>query len=945
MGLRAQVFPFTSGPIPLCDTSTFTATVSGVGTLITPDGWSWGSFLENVVINITTNHPQTLSISLTSPGGTTLLLSAFNGAGGQNYTNTNFNYWGGGDITAASAPFSGNFTPQGGFLGVFDWENADGTWTITVIDTACVAGAPGPGGPWQPGWFNGGAGSGAFSFGFASPPPPCDVDMGYFSTAICAGETVDVLEYFETNYGGWGLTFTVYSWQQVVDPHAVGVAGSYYIEAVDWTGCYYYGGYDITLSADVALGPDQQVMQCSGDGPVDLTALFSPSGLSFMNWDWNGAPITLQAAAAVSQSGTYQLVASNQGCSDTALVEVTIHQGPALGADQSVSACEGSSIDLTTVIPPGPGASAWTLNGSPVADPTAVTIAGDYALSTTDSEGCSDTAMVLFSIDPIPVLGADQSHMMCANASFDLTGLYDVAGWIAEWQLDGLPVPMPGSVHDAGVYTLVAQGPSGCSDTALVSLSAWSGPALGPDVNAEICTGSTADLGNYYGTVGLSAQWTTGGSIVADPSAVSSPGTYALVATDTNGCADTANVLLAVNAGPALGPDHQVSACDGTHVDLTTLYAVGADEAIWRVNGIPVMDASAVSEGGMYVLSVVNAAGCSDSATVELTMMAAPELGSDAEAMICEGASYDLTSVYSTAGLGSQWFFDNAPFNDLSNAAEEGAYELVATNGSGCTDTAMVMLTVNPNPALGDDRLFTLCPWQTVDLSTAFPVSGLAASYLMLGAPVVDPTAVSDSGTYVITVVDVNGCADEALAVVVPVECLCEADFVTSARCTEDFAQFTAVADSAMLSARWEFDGWADEAEGISAQVMLRTAGDVRVTMHAELSCGTYTAQRTVTMVDCADSCAISVPNAFTPNNDDRNDAWAWVGECRPDEFEIAVFNRFGELVFASSDPADSWDGSYKGTVSQEGVYVYHLSYRLPYQDRQERYGHLTLLR
>ncbi len=85
---NAQTFPFTSGPIPLCDTSTFTATVSGVGYLITPDGWNWGPYLDNVLLNITSNHPQTLSISLTSPAGTTLLLSAFNGAGGQNYVNT-----------------------------------------------------------------------------------------------------------------------------------------------------------------------------------------------------------------------------------------------------------------------------------------------------------------------------------------------------------------------------------------------------------------------------------------------------------------------------------------------------------------------------------------------------------------------------------------------------------------------------------------------------------------------------------------------------------------------------------------------------------------------------------------------------------------------------------------------------------------------------------------
>lgn len=120
----AQNFPFTSGPIPLCDTSIFTASVSGVGYLIYPDGYNTGAYLESVLINITSNHPQTLQIFLTSPSGTTLSLSEFNGAGGQNYTNTNFTDATGNSITAGTAPFTGNFMPQGGPLSTFAYENA-----------------------------------------------------------------------------------------------------------------------------------------------------------------------------------------------------------------------------------------------------------------------------------------------------------------------------------------------------------------------------------------------------------------------------------------------------------------------------------------------------------------------------------------------------------------------------------------------------------------------------------------------------------------------------------------------------------------------------------------------------------------------------------------------------------------------------------------------------
>ena len=179
----AQNFPFTSGAIPPCQTSNFTATVTGVGWLQS-SWWGWGAFIESLTINITSDHPQTLSISLTSPEGTTLLLSAFNGAGGQNYTNTTF-ISGGNNITLASAPFTGFYSPQGGNFDVFDNENADGVWTISVQDTACANGGTGPGGTWTPGWFDG-SGSGGFSFGFSSPPP-CLGWIPSGSETVCTG--------------------------------------------------------------------------------------------------------------------------------------------------------------------------------------------------------------------------------------------------------------------------------------------------------------------------------------------------------------------------------------------------------------------------------------------------------------------------------------------------------------------------------------------------------------------------------------------------------------------------------------------------------------------------------------------------------------------------------------------------------------------------------------
>lgn len=947
--VAAQTFPFTSGPIPLCDTSTFTASVSGVGYLIVPDPWSWGSYLESVLINITSDHPQTLQISLTSPEGTTLLLSAFNGAGGQNYTNTNFTRWAWNNITTGSAPFTGDFLPQVGSLDIFAGEYGDGIWTITVIDTACANGGTGPGGTWTPGWFSGGAGSGAFAFGFSAPPPPCFIDMGWQTGYICPGGTVDVLTYFESNWGGMGLPFTVWnSWTGafITDPTAVGTPGQYNVEAGDWTpgGCHYYGTFDVQLVQPVALGPDQVVDQCTGAGPVNLATLFTLTGVTQV-WSLDGVSITNATASSATAAGVYQLIGENAGgCNDTALVTLNILADPVLGPDQGVNTCTGTSVDLAALYSTGADVTTWTENGVPVVDPTAVTNAGIYTITATNAAGCSATADVTVTIQAAPALGADQSHDLCSNASLDLTSLYNTTGVISVWQFAGVPVADPTAVQAAGIYQLFAQDMSSCTDTAYVTVNAIASPALGPDASTSECAGVGVDLTSVFAASGLTTSWTHLGATVPDPTAINMSGLYTLVATNAAGCSDTANVQVNIVPDPVTGAGQVHTLCGGS-VDLTTLYAIGANTAEWTFNGVAVADPTAVSSSGIYTITLTNATGCTAFAQVDLTFDPAPTLGTDQLASVCEGSTFDLTSLYSTSGLTVEWTLGGVAVADPTTVAVTGDYQLVVTNAFACTDTALAIFTANPNPSLGVDLSFTLCPWQTVDLSTVFPVEGMNASYVWNNQPVADPTAVSDTGMYVVTVTDMNGCVDDAMATVSAIECMCVADFIHDARCMQEPVQFTLLADSTVLGATWDFQDAADLSMDIDPLVKFNSEGEVVVTLRAMLGCGVVSVERTIRMEDCSDSCSVWIPSAFTPDNDSRNDSWTWHGECKPEEFSIQVFNRWGEVVFASTDPLDSWDGTYHGTSSPSGVYVYRVGYRLPYQKRKEVMGSITLAR
>lgn len=938
---QVTTIPFTSGPIPLCDTSTFTADVFGVGQL-SPPGTPWSSSMQGLTINITSDHPQTLQIFLTSPQGTVLSLSEFNGAGGQNYTECTFTYAWSPSITTGTAPFTGSWTPQGGPLSIFDYQIADGIWTITVIDTSCVNGGSGQGGDWTPGWFDGSTGTGGFAFGFEGPPP-CWGGIPGGTSYICPGESVDILSY----YAMFGYDISVMlNWVYVADPTAVTEPGSYEVDAMDmWGGCWYTAMYDVIAYPEVALGPDQMVSVCDGSGPVDLTALFTLGGAT-PDWSLDGTPITVATAAAATTPGVYQLIGQSGGnCgSDTATVTLNVTAGVQLGPDASVSICDGASTDLSVLYATGGLVADWSLGGAPFATPEAATAAGVYTLTASTVDGCTDMAYVTLTVEAPPDLGADQAIALCSNASVDLTAMYSTQGLVSAWTLSEVTVADPSAVNGDGSYRLVVLSGAGCADTAFVSVSDLAVPALGADAEAAVCAGEAVDLTSYYTTAGLTTEWTLSGTAVPDPTSVDVTGQYRLIATNT-ACSDTAQVSVTVYALPVLGADQSITRCDGQSVDLTALYSTGADATAWTRNGAIVSQPEATTEAGPYTLTVTNAAGCSATAEVTLAFNPSPDLGADQSASICAGTTFDLASVYFTTGLDVDWRLNGLPVNEPTSAHVTGDYRLVATNDAGCSDTAVVSLLVNPPPDLGTDLSFSLCPWQTVDLSAVFPTAGFNTSYTLDGVTVEDPLAVYDPGHYLVTVTDESGCSDEAVASITDMECMCVADFTDDAKCIQEPVKFTLLADSAVLGAHWEFSGTPMALTDIDPLVQLAGTEEVVVTLRVMLSCGEVTVERTIHVPDCSDSCTVWIPTAFTPNGDGRNETWTWSGGCWPEDFSMEVFDRWGEIVFTTKDPLNAWDGTYGGALCPPGVFVYRAGYRLPYQKRKEVKGTVSLIR
>lgn len=99
----------------------------------------------------------------------------------------------------------------------------------------------------------------------------------------------------------------------------------------------------------------------------------------------------------------------------------------------------------------------------------------------------------------------------------------------------------------------------------------------------------------------------------------------------------------------------------------------------------------------------------------------------------------------------------------------------------------------------------------------------------------------------------------------------------------------------------------------------------------------------TVELIECPTT-TMYAPNAFTPDGDENNNVWLPIGYNFTD-FHFMIFDRWGELIFESYNEAFGWDGTYKGNMCQDGVYVYVLEWRDNKKRQHYKYGHVTLLK
>ncbi|NBV91146.1 MAG: hypothetical protein EBR91_03140 [Flavobacteriia bacterium] len=485
--------------------------------------------------------------------------------------------------------------------------------------------------------------------------------------------------------------------------------------------------YNITVNG-VDAGPNQSV--CAGTA-VTLT------GAGSQNCTWNNGVVNGVPFIPLTTQ-TYTLTGTNtNGCAGiwngTDQVTVTVNPLPTVSAGNNQSVCAGSPVTLS-----GSGASTYSWNnGVQNGVPFTPNATQTYTVTGTDANGCSNTAQVTLTLNPIPTVSAGSNQTVCAGTQVTLSG----SGAVNYSWNNGVINGTSFTPLTTQTYTVTGTNANGCSNTAQVTVTVNPSPNISGGNNQSICIGSPVTLS---GSGATNYTWNNGvvNGTTFTPLATQ---TYTVTGTNANGCSNTAQVTVTVNPLPTVSAGSNQSVCVGTPV---TLIGSGANTYSWT-NGVANATPFIPMGTQIYTVTGTNANGCSNTAQVTVTVNPSPNVSAGSNQSVCAGSPVTLSGSGASSYTWSNGISDGVAFVPVATQL----YTVTGT-ANGCSNTAQVTVTVNPSPNVSAGADQSICVGEQVILSAS------GGNTYNWNNNVVNGQAFSPNQTadYMVTGIDLNGC-------------------------------------------------------------------------------------------------------------------------------------------------------------------------------------------
>lgn len=639
----------------------------------------------------------------------------------------------------------------------------------------------------------------------------------------------------------------------------------------------------------------------------------------------------------------YTLNGSNGSCTASPItVTVNVVTTPTVTVNSS-TICPGGTATLTasgaTTYTWGPATNLSSINGSVVtANPASTTV---YTVSGTIANCGGGIAGSTVTVLSVPVISVN-SESICPAGTATLTasGAANYTWTPAATLSSSTGNSVTASPAATTVYTITATSGVCAIAPVTATVSVVSNPVI-TSASQTVCGTASAVLTangatSYTWSPATGLSTTTGNMVTANPQT-----TMVYTITGGNGSCQASPVTVTVTVVqlPVLSVSSTSLCASGSAI----LTVSGASSYSWTPSSSLSASTGSIVTANPASTTIYTVIGTFNTCTVAATstLIVVPVNNADfnyPSSVYCLSSSANPVPVITGVTGGS---FNALPAGlaidpitgiiDMSLSSQNSYTVSYTTNGV-CNETKTFLLDINPTPSLsvssasvceGEHALLVATPSSNGGTYNWQPGNHTASSIS------ISPTA---SSIYSVSYI-LNGCTANAMSKV-------DVKSTPSVIITPS-SGYVAEGDELTLTASGgESFLWGEGSFGSTIRLHPAETKEYCVTASNSNGCKSDACLK----VDVVKESTLYVPNTFTPNGDKLNDVFL-VPATNLIEYNIKIFDRWGTMLFESTDMTICWDGTYKGQDVAEDVYVYAITGKGIDKLEYVKRGHVTVLR
>lgn len=676
---------------------------------------------------------------------------------------------------------------------------------------------------------------------------------------------------------------------------------------------------------------------CSGE-TGNLTATPDQLGGNYL---WSTGSTSQSIAVNPTTTTTYSVTYTVGACTPAIQsVIVTVTPAPTVTVN-SITICSGETSALTATPTINGGNYSWSSGVNTATYSINPSLTTTYTVTYTLGACSPAIASGTITVNPTPTISIT-SPTICSGNTSSIIATPSVSGGIYNWSTGATSATINVNPSTTTSYTLTYTI-NNCSviDTTILTVNPT--PVIAVN-SSTICAGETTTLTANATPIGGNYLWSNAqnvNSINVSPTANS---TYNILYT-LNGCNATAIASVTVNPIPQITVT-SVTICAGETTNLTAIPNLPGGTYVWSHGGLTT-ETIAVNPNSTSNYSVIytlnNCASPSASATVLVNPVPVLTINSGS---ICTGQSFTLNATPSIPGGTFNWITTNETTPSITvSPTATATYSASYTTLEECTSTVAtgtVTLSETPSVSFTADVTQGCTPLTVTFTNTTTANSNLSncvwtlSNGAQLNGCSTATYTFTQVGCYDLSLVSsANGCVGSAAqASYICVENPPIASFQANPQIFTETNQTINFVNTSIgaVSYEWDFgDNSISQLDGLLHYFEGTENG--------------YTTTLTVTsLFGCTSTYSLPiiykepeiyyVPNTFTPDADEHNQTFLPIFSQGIDfnNYLFQIYNRWGEIVFQSSNHLEGWDGSFgeKGIDAKQGTYLYLISYRNP---------------